>query len=75
MFRTHGFNYQKKDPLKVIVDNKENIARNQIDYIPIDRRYINGIKLVKTFPGSDIDSEHNPTTVGKLGIRMKKVKT
>ena len=53
-------------------DNENNIIRNQIDYILIDKRYRNGIKGVRTYPGSDIGSDHNPV-VGKIEIRLKKI--
>ena len=36
------------------------IRRNQIDFILIRERFKNYIKCVKTYPGADIDSDHNP---------------
>lgn len=54
-------------------DSNNNIKRNQIDYILMDKRYRNGIKGVKTYPGADIGSDHNPV-IGTLEIRLKKVK-
>ena len=53
-------------------NNNENFITNQIDYILIDKRYINGIKCSRAYPGADIGSDHNPV-VAKIEIRMKKV--
>lgn len=53
-------------------DYNNNVIRNQIDYILLDKRYRNGIKGVKTYPGADIGSDHNPVT-GKLEIKLKKI--
>lgn len=50
-------------------DNK--IRRNQIDYVLIKKRYRNTIKSAKTYPGTDIGSDHNPVIV-KMEIRLKK---
>lgn len=54
-------------------DTKINVIRNQIDYILIDKRYRNGIKGVKTYPGADIGSDHNPV-IGTVSIKLKKIK-
>ena len=35
------------------------IARNQIDFILIKKRYRNSVKDVKTYPGADVNSDHN----------------
>lgn len=35
------------------------IIRNQIDYIMVNQRYRNSCKVAKTYPGADIDSDHN----------------
>lgn len=48
------------------------IIRNQIDYILVNHRYRNSFTAVKTYPGADIHSDHNPV-VGVLKVRMKKV--
>ena len=49
------------------------IHRNQIDYILINQRYRNCITQVKTYPGADIDSDHNPVTM-KIEITLKQIK-
>lgn len=52
---------------------KDHIIRNQIDFILINQRYRNGLHGVRTYPGTDIGSDHNPV-VGKLKIKLKRIK-
>ncbi|XP_045466603.1 craniofacial development protein 2-like [Harmonia axyridis] len=40
-------------------DNLEHCVRNQVDYIMINRRFKNGIKGTKTYPGADVPSDHS----------------
>lgn len=49
------------------------VRRNQIDYIIIRNRFRNSVKQVKTYPGADIDSDHNPV-VCKIQIKLKSLK-
>ena len=49
-------------------------TRNQIDYIMINNRFKTGVRRVKTYPGADINSDHNPVVM-KLKIKHKKVHT
>lgn len=49
-----------------------NTVRNQIDYILINNRYKNSIIATKTYPGADINSDHNPV-IAKLNVKMKKI--
>lgn len=51
-----------------------NIIRNQIDYILVNKRFRNSIYAVKTYPGADIGSDHNPI-IAKLKTRLKIIKT
>ena len=53
-------------------DNSKNIVRNQIDYLLIRRRFRNAVKSVKTYPGADVSSDHNPV-VANIKIKLKKV--
>ena len=39
------------------------ISRNQIDYIMFNKRFRNCIKQAKTYPGADMNSDHNPVVV------------
>ena len=48
------------------------LARNQIDYILIRKRFRNSVKNCKTYPGADIGSDHNPL-VCKISVRLKRV--
>lgn len=48
------------------------ITRNQIDYILISKRFRNSIKKCKTYPGADINSDHNPV-IAKMKIRLKNI--
>ena len=49
------------------------ISRNQIDYIMINQRFRNCVKQASTYPGADINSDHNPVTI-KFKVRLKKIK-
>ncbi|KAI5732155.1 hypothetical protein M8J77_022354 [Diaphorina citri] len=53
-------------------DSKENIIRNQIDYITINKRYRNSIQSAKTYPGADVNSDHN-LLVAEVNLRFKKL--
>lgn len=53
-------------------DKTDHIVRNQIDYVLISRRHRNTVKSLKTYPGTDIGSDHNPL-VAKLCIKLKKL--
>uniref|UniRef100_A0A3Q1EK63 Endonuclease/exonuclease/phosphatase domain-containing protein n=1 Tax=Acanthochromis polyacanthus TaxID=80966 RepID=A0A3Q1EK63_9TELE len=46
------------------------VYRNQIDYIMINDRFRNSVKNVKTHPGADIDSDHNPVVM-TLKLKLK----
>ncbi|XP_047996924.1 uncharacterized protein LOC125234635 [Leguminivora glycinivorella] len=54
-------------------DNSEKIVRNQIDYILVPSRFRNSVINVKTYPGADVGSDHNPV-VAKLKLKLKQVK-
>ena len=49
-------------------------CRNQIDYIMINTRFRNCVKQVKTYPGADICSDHNPVVM-KIKIKLKKLES
>ena len=49
------------------------IVRNQIDYILVSQRYRNSLKQVKTYPGADVNSDHNPV-IAKLEIKLKNIR-
>lgn len=51
-------------------DSYNNIVRNQINYILINRRYQNSIKRVAAYPGADIGSDHNPL-IADFQFRLK----
>ena len=46
--------------------------RNQIDYIMINNRFRNSVKNTKTYPGADVNSDHNPVLC-KLHVKLKKI--
>jgi hypothetical protein len=46
------------------------IHRNQIDYIMINQRHRNSVKQVRTYPGADIGSDHNPVIM-TLSVKLK----
>lgn len=47
--------------------------RNQIDYILINKRFRNAVKSVKTYPGADVGSDHNPL-IGNIELKLKIVR-
>lgn len=47
--------------------------RFQIDYILINQRFKNSIKNAKTYPGADLDTDHN-LLAAELKTRLKHVK-
>ena len=47
-------------------------TRNQIDYVLVNKGFRNCVKQAKTYPGSDINSDHNPVIV-KIKIQLKKL--
>lgn len=51
-------------------DGEDHIIRNQIDYILVNQRYRNSFTSVKTYPGADIQSDHNPL-VGEYRTKFK----
>ncbi|XP_030757748.1 craniofacial development protein 2-like [Sitophilus oryzae] len=53
--------------------NQDNIIRNQIDFILINDRFKNCVKSAKTYPGADVNSDHNPV-VASIEITFKKLK-
>ena len=48
-----------------------NTGRYQIDYILIKSRYWNSVSNCKSYPGADVDSDHNPV-VATVGIQLNK---
>uniref|UniRef100_A0A8D8VHS4 Craniofacial development protein 2 n=2 Tax=Cacopsylla melanoneura TaxID=428564 RepID=A0A8D8VHS4_9HEMI len=55
------------------MDKPGKIVRNQIDYIMINQRYRNSCKMAKTYPGADINSDHN-LLVAEFKVKWKKMK-
>ena len=47
------------------------ISRNQIDYIMFNERFRNCIKLAKTYPAADMNSDHNPVVV-KINMELRR---
>lgn len=56
-------------------DRTGNIVRNQIDFIIIKKELRKYVKAVKTYPGADADSDHNPVVMDFKMNRFLKVKT
>ena len=50
------------------------VIGNQIDYIMINQRFKNSIKNAITYPGADINSDHNPVYI-KLQVKLKRTRT
>lgn len=47
------------------------IIRNQIDYIMTNKRFRNSVRQVKTYPGADLNSDHNPVVM-RVKVKLKK---
>ena len=60
-------------PQKLYTWKSPGDTRNQIDYIMINQRFRNYIKLAKTLLGADINSDHNPVKV-KMKVKLKQMK-
>ena len=43
---------------------------NQIDFILINKRFRNGVKQARTYPGADVGSDNNPLII-KMNIRIR----
>ena len=54
-------------------DSPTHMVRNQIDFVIINKRFRNNVKSVKTYPGADVNSDHNPL-VAKICLRLKSLK-
>ena len=48
------------------------VRRNQIDYIMIRHRFQNSVRQCRTYPGADIESDHNPV-IAKMNFKLKKI--
>ena len=46
---------------------------NQINFVLINKRFRNGVKQARIYPGADVGSNHNPLMI-KMNIKLKKVK-
>ena len=49
------------------------IARSQIDYIMINKRFRNNVKQAKAYPGADMNSNHNLVAI-KWKAKLKQMK-
>lgn len=45
---------------KPTADNNQNIIRNHIDNLLVNRRYENTVTSTRTYPGADISLDHSP---------------
>ena len=52
-------------------DNEEKIVRNQIDFILVKQEHKKCVKAVKTYPGADVNSDHNPVV---MDFKMQRLK-
>lgn len=51
-------------------DNSQKVVRNQVDFLLVNKRFKNSIQNVKTYPGADIGSDHNPL-IGTIKLQLK----
>ena len=65
--------YFKQHPRKLYTwKSPDGKNRNQMDYILISKRFRNCVKQAKTYPGADINSDHNPLLI-KMKIQLEKL--
>lgn len=50
-------------------DKADNVTRNQVDYIMINKRFKSSLINVKTYPGADVPSDHN-LLMARVRIRL-----
>ena len=50
------------------------INRYQLDYILTKKRFRNGVKDSKSYPGADADSDHN-LVIMKMNVKLKRIKS
>ena len=56
--------YFKQHPRKLYTwKSPDGETRNQIDYVLINKRFRNCEKQAKTYPGTDINSDHSPVII------------
>jgi hypothetical protein len=55
-------------------DTEEHLVRNQIDFILINKQFKRFVKSAKTYPGADLDSDHNPVVMEMKMKRFRKIK-
>ena len=48
------------------------LARNQIDYITINKRFWNSVTQARTYPGADVNSDYVPL-VAWIKLKQKKI--
>ena len=51
--------------------SRGDVSINQIDYIMLNEKFRNCIKQAKTYPGADMNSDHNPVVV-KINMKLKR---
>src|SRR5206468_3756161 len=72
LFVTNTWFQQKRSAQHTwISPDKE--AKNQIDYVLIDKRFRNGIQNSKSMSGADCESDYNPVLV-TMKIRLQRVR-
>ena len=54
--------------------NPGDTTRYQIDYILVRHRYRNSVTDSRSYPGADVDSDHN-LVAAKFKIRLKKIRS
>ena len=61
-----------KQPKRLLYTWKSpcDLHRSQIDYVFIKNRFKNAVSTCKTYPGSDIGSDHNPVIM-KMKLKLK----
>src|SRR2546425_7172179 len=59
LFATNTWFQQRKSAQHTWISPDE-VTKNQIDFVLVDKRFRNGIQNSKSMPGADCDSDHNP---------------
>ena len=61
-----------REEKKVYVENPGDRQRFQIDYILVKQRYRNSVKSSWSYPGADVNSDHNLVAM-KVNVKLKKI--
>ena len=72
LFATNTWFQQRRSAQHTWV-SPNGLMKNQIDYVLVDKRYINSMHNSKSMPGADCGSDHNPV-LATMRIKLQSVR-